>query len=964
VEVFSGMAGISRALSEAGSRVLPPIDIVVDGFVAHATDITDGRVTGLLMQLIKSHVIRGMHFGTPCTTYSRARRHDGGPPPLRSSQHLAGLPGLSPSDQAKVQAGNLFMNLTVELANLVHNSGGWFTIENPASSLLWQCPEIAQLQKASSAVLLTLDMCMFGAGHKKPTSFLCSSEGFAALAKRCQGNHTHEELSGMVVDPVSGKKIWKTKLAQVYPQQLCQEYAQLAAAQLAQVSAGRSAEEAHRKRPLGAPVPWQPGRQLEAALAAKAAGVQLKRGAAPPMITVETYPEQAVELVLNANHPLCCDLPMPPHLEYSLQLMEDPKLLADWRAKRLSFWHAEAERLRPFSINEINSIEDRYLRRLYSHGQEQLSSEASLGSFVHFALWRCMAASAKVQDQGYIDEMAHGFSVVGDIAKSSVWPPLERDMLLDPQRLEARAWEIRARVVAGVRSRGLEEHAMKVWEDTVDDVAAGYTAGPFFKEDEVTAFVGSSHWIPTPRFPVAQRNKVRGVDGATSSSINQASRVVEKLQLTSTDFNVALIRRLQQAAGGPVGGWVLDEAKAYRQIGVAPQHRKFAVIVLLEPQSARLAFFVMIGHSFGWVSSVYNYNRRSRLLNEILMAEFALLANFFYDDKFGFEPLPLVAQAHKIAQQVHSWLGVKFDQKKLQAGQQLEILGVGYDLQLGVLHIKDKRKVELSDEINQALRERKLSSGQAAKLKGKLMFAASQFWGRTGRAFLLALSERQYSRSERVALCRPLELALRQWLDILQEGRPRPLAAPEEKSVQSAVFTDGWAPDPRTQEQGLPRVGGVLFRAGCPTLFFSEEVPPQVLRAWLPRKTQIALVELLAVVCSLWAFTEELRGSRTVFLVDAEAVEAALVKGYSARSDMCELISVFWAAARHLDVLSYIDRVPTDANPADEPSRGNLEPALAHGWVRRRVQLTLLKRTGLGEASEALRELGAAQLAI
>ena len=61
----------------------------------------------------------------------------------------------------------------------------------------------------------------------------------------------------------------------------------------------------------------------------------------------------------------------------------------------------------------------------------------------------------------------------------------------------------------------------------------------------------------------------------------------------------------------------------------------------------------MIGHSFGLVSAVYNYNRRSAAINEILVSLFGLIAFSFYDDKYGFEPAQTVESAHQIAQHVH-----------------------------------------------------------------------------------------------------------------------------------------------------------------------------------------------------------------------------------------------------------------------------------------------------------------------
>lgn len=94
--------------------------------------------------------------------------------------------------------------------------------------------------------------------------------------------------------------------------------------------------------------------------------------------------------------------------------------------------------------------------------------------------------------------------------------------------------------------------------------------------------------------------------------MNQITVIQEKLQLPSTDLNISAIRCLRTAAPwSELGGWVLDERKAYRQVAIAPEHRKFSVICLKDPVDTVPKFFIMIGHSFGLVSAVYNYNRRS-----------------------------------------------------------------------------------------------------------------------------------------------------------------------------------------------------------------------------------------------------------------------------------------------------------------------------------------------------------------
>ena len=101
-------------------------------------------------------------------------------------------------------------------------------------------------------------------------------------------------------------------------------------------------------------------------------------------------------------------------------------------------------------------------------------------------------------------------------------------------------------------------------------------------------------------------------------------------------------------------------------------------------------------------------------------------------------------------------------------------------------------------------------------------------------------------------------------------------------------------------------MGAVLFARCCaqPAQFF-EEVPREVLDAWFPRKTQICMVELVGTDFATETFREYLHGRSVILLVDAHAVEGALVKGYSARTDVCELIGKFWDLALELDCSIY-----------------------------------------------------------
>ena len=247
------------------------------------------------------------------------------------------------------------------------------------------------------------------------------------------------------------------------------------------------------------------------------------------------------------------------------------------------------------------------------------------------------------------------------------------------------------------------------------------------------------------------------------------------------------------------------------------------------------------------------------------------------------------------------------------------------------LRIKPSRKEELLDEIKSIVSSEILSPGQAGKLRGKLMFGASQLWGKIGTAFLRALSERQYTRSPKTGLNIALKLALKQWELLIDHGPPRPITASGARPADYVIFTDGSFPDQKSELQD-PWIGGVLFKKGARPIQFGCIVGMDLIEKWIPRKSQIAMVELFATVVALQTFKPWISGSWSLLFVDSEPVQGALVKGYSAREGLCELVGVFWRLALDVRINLYIDRVPTDSNPADPPSRGRLDIGQSLGW--------------------------------
>ncbi len=67
-------------------------------------------------------------------------------------------------------------------------------------------------------------------------------------------------------------------------------------------------------------------------------------------------------------------------------------------------------------------------------------------------------------------------------------------------------------------------------------------------------------------------------------------------------------------------------------------------------------------------------------------------------------------------------------------------------------------------------------------------------------------------------------------------------------------------------------------------------------------------------------------------LIDSQCALDALIKGQSKFSDVIKILRVFWDLVAEYHIELYLDRVSSDANPADGMSRDGRAEAEAMGW--------------------------------
>ena len=227
LEIFAGSSRWSAAMASLGIET-EAYDIL-DG---ENVDILNGSVHRKLLAQIKQGVFRVVHFGFPCSSWSRARKNDGrGPPPLRDDgEYLFGLPNLTQKDQERVDYANKLLEQTLILLEAAIKQGCIVTFENPRNSRVWKVPALEELVQRYSGELAFVDFCQYFEPWKKSTTFkVWNLEGLGDVFKRCAqkgklcscSGREHVQLIGK--DPITKK--FRTKIAEPYPQQMCNDIA-------------------------------------------------------------------------------------------------------------------------------------------------------------------------------------------------------------------------------------------------------------------------------------------------------------------------------------------------------------------------------------------------------------------------------------------------------------------------------------------------------------------------------------------------------------------------------------------------------------------------------------------------------------------------------------------------------------------------------------------------------------------
>ena len=156
-------------------------------------DISKRSDRKILEDILSMDCVLYCHFAPPCGTASAARHIKPGPPPLRSTAFPMGFKHLKGLNKRRVVSANFLYAWTKKMILRLHNAGVAWSVENPASSLMWLTDPFMELMSAiPELIAFSFHTCMFQAKRKKDTAIWTSVHELKLhLERKCDGQHEH-----------------------------------------------------------------------------------------------------------------------------------------------------------------------------------------------------------------------------------------------------------------------------------------------------------------------------------------------------------------------------------------------------------------------------------------------------------------------------------------------------------------------------------------------------------------------------------------------------------------------------------------------------------------------------------------------------------------------------------------------------------------------------------------------------
>ena len=872
----------------------------------------------VLEELLQLDKVLYVHFAPPCGTASAARDIKPGPPPLRSYSFPMGLPHLTFVQKTRVRKANFLYAWTCKvILILAERNVGW-SVENPASSLMWITdPFVHLLKMLPNLIAFSFHTCMFAAPRKKDTAIWTSVIQLRVhLERKCDGSHLHLKWGKTSTGFATAEECaYNDTMCAAWAEALCDYALSKGYAKppetIHEIQTATTQAVYMNKAILGCLprgrklLPFiseflQPARHDISAMPSVQTMVIGKRIADDvtqfpkgskllrfvnadggddgngnylglptcAIIGIPRNPREFLEEACRLTHPTAMSMAVGELVRRNIELYNDPTGLK-FRRKQ-----CESSGKLVKLCAELKGVEATVKQNMPEHIRQVLAPK-------RIALFKKLLVDMDYPDFKIADEMAEGFPLCGWLPSSNVFPSRVRVPEVHEVYLRKLAKSLTARTLAATTSCGCRESDDKLWQATMDEVSDGFLSGPF-EPDEMGAGC-----IASPRFGLQQKNKLRPIDNFSASQVNSATGLQDKFAVDSVDEICAMIKAWMQRSGP--GLQLLGKTyKAYRQIAIRAEHLDLAWIAVWNPIEQRPAVFRMVTMPFGATASVGAFLRLSQAIKAIGISEGCLVWSSFYDDFVCICRAGTEVQTDRMVRLLFDSLGWQLsadDEKDKPFSEVFQALGVEFDMRevsQGCLRVGNtsSRKDELRDRIGMVLQENSLDPRDAESLRSRLLFADAQLFGRFSKMALQRISVGRSRHAEP-----PLRLEVKQSLEWFREhiltSPPRVITC--EPRDTFFLFLDGACSehDPREAWSGTS-VGAVLADSGGRMLrYFGHVIDQSLVASWgRPEQTQhVFEAEVLPYALCLELWQDILRGTCLFAFLDNEAAKAAWIAG-------------------------------------------------------------------------------------
>ena len=978
IEVCAGSARLTKAARDAGFTGIAVDHTTMRscGIDICIFELEDQQQVDELCSFIKAEAdnIAAIWIAPSCGTASKARERRlpqlkslgiDVPVPLRSADQPDQLDGLQYTNKLKVEKANLLYDAIEQITTTACLEQIFVGIENPGNSHYWGTTPMQKIIADFGDKFVTFHNCCHGGFRDKLTSVWVNDNWLDSLEARCDGSHTHKSWRVTI----SKRKVhFPTSEEAAYPLVLCQRivecvkqkvlslgavFSETLAEQLEQPDAAVAGRISLGALPRGSKLkplvaefgtfidavsPSQQSHEVDHFIKTLPKGSKLvsrqlvTRGDVRVVqnssthflggsenldvhemvercwIGVPSEPQEFVRRAVTAGHPRGLDI----HVDDSMRnvvhqnVVAPPYILAKKRVDYLKKWMAKARELEP---------EEEKLRASMPEHVRQVLGRKRL------VLFKSMLDELGYPDTTLVDDIAAGFRLSGYMTKSGVFRPKSKRPSMSLSTLKKLSRAFNQKVMESMLKRQDDELEEATWRETENEVSKGWI---FFDESNSTEgkFIGR-------RFGLKQGPKIRVIDDCTCCGLNLTVGLHEKFKLHSVDFLAALFcfaLKLCKGSQGPqLRGRTYDLKSAYKQFAVHPLDRGALRMGVNKPGTDSVSVIGFNSLPFGAIGSVAGFLRISQALWFLGYYGLGLLWTAFYDDYTLLSRPELEQSSSWSCESLLNLLGMQFateGHKCLPFDTTFKTLGIQVNTENFVngevlIGHTDSRKEELQGHIKDLLQNSEMSSKEAERLRGRMIFFEGYTFGRIANSAVKALGRFCNGPSKRQSLDESMKRTLSFLGDRVLTGRPLTI----ERALDSTwfIFTDG-ACNP---DEKLGSIGGLLYSPqGDCVHFFGGKVPSAIMDDLLSRPANpIHELEVLPVLVAAALWGHLVARSQTVFYIDNESSRMAYIRGDGETLRSKSMIESFVDLEARLQLRIWFGRVPSYSNPADSPSR-------------------------------------------